>query len=83
MHSRIEYPRFLAVFGEICLEFIDIDIQPAWLYFVQLLTFPSNVVVTLDFHHDQVAFAELAREHIVKHATKTRAEHRSAILSGA
>ncbi|KAE9993630.1 hypothetical protein EG327_004151 [Venturia inaequalis] len=43
---------------------------------------PVNVVVTLDFHHDQVAFAELAREHITKHATESRTEHRSAILGG-
>lgn len=47
-----------------------------------MLTFPRNVVVTLDFHHDQVAFAELAREHITKHAIESRTEHRSAILGG-
>jgi hypothetical protein len=38
-------------------------------------------VVTLDFHHDQVAFAEMAREFIQRHATKTRAEWRAEILS--
>jgi hypothetical protein len=42
----------------------------------------SNVVVTLDFHHDQVAFAELAREHIAKHATKSRNDYRRTIVSG-
>ncbi|QDS73995.1 hypothetical protein FKW77_008649 [Venturia effusa] len=43
---------------------------------------PVNVVVTLDFHHDQAAFADLAREHIAKHATMSRAEHRVAIMGG-
>lgn len=37
-------------------------------------------MVTLDFHHDQVAFAEMARDFIGKHATKTRAEWRAEIL---
>ncbi|KAH6842417.1 hypothetical protein B0I37DRAFT_417599 [Chaetomium sp. MPI-CAGE-AT-0009] len=41
---------------------------------------PVNIVVTLDFHHDQVAFAEMAREFIQRHATKTRAEWRAEIL---
>lgn len=41
-----------------------------------------NIVVTLDFHHDQVAFAEMAREFIQRHATKTRAEWRAEILGG-
>ncbi|KAK3936440.1 ubiquitin-conjugating enzyme/RWD-like protein [Diplogelasinospora grovesii] len=43
-------------------------------------TDPINIVVTLDFHHDQVAFAEVARESIGKHATKTRAQWRAKIL---
>jgi len=37
-------------------------------------------VVTLDFHHDQVAFAEMARDFIQKHAKKTRTEWRAEIL---
>ncbi|KAK3291654.1 uncharacterized protein B0H64DRAFT_409684 [Chaetomium fimeti] len=41
---------------------------------------PVNIVVTLDFHHDQVAFAEMAREFIQRHATKTRAQWRAEIL---
>ena len=40
----------------------------------------SNIVVTLDFHHDQVAFADMAREQIQKHATKSREEWRAEIL---
>ncbi len=40
-----------------------------------------NIVVTLDFHHDQVAFADMARENIQKHAKKTRAEWRAEILN--
>lgn len=39
-----------------------------------------NIVVTLDFHHDQVAFAEMARDFIQKHAKKTRTEWRAEIL---
>jgi len=41
---------------------------------------PVNVVATLDFHHDSVAFADLARESIGKHAITTRAVWRENIL---
>ncbi|KAK0652494.1 hypothetical protein B0T16DRAFT_387747 [Cercophora newfieldiana] len=43
---------------------------------------PVNIVVTLDFHHDQVAFADMARDFIRKHASKTREEWRAEMLSG-
>ena len=39
-----------------------------------------NIVVTLDFHHDQVAFADVAKEVIQKHATKSREQWREEIL---
>lgn len=52
------------------------------LHQLPLLTLPSNVVVTLNFHYDQIAFAELAREHILKHATKSRADWRTVIVGG-
>ena len=44
------------------------------------LTSHSNAVVTLNFHWDEVAFQDAAKEHIKKHATKTRAEWKSEIL---
>jgi hypothetical protein len=53
-----------------------------WLDVVEANFDDRNIVVTLDFHHDQVAFAEMAREFIQRHATKTRAEWRAEILEG-
>jgi len=43
---------------------------------------PVNAVNTLDFHHDQVAFQDEVKEHIAKHAKKTREEWRGEILDG-
>jgi len=43
---------------------------------------PVNAVITLDFHHDQVAFQDEVKEHIAKHAKKTREEWRGEILDG-
>jgi hypothetical protein len=39
-----------------------------------------NIVVTLDYHHDEVAFADAARTMIRKHALKSRHSWRAAIL---
>jgi hypothetical protein len=45
------------------------------------LTFENrNVVVTLDYHHDEVAFADAARTMIRKYALKSRREWRAEIL---
>ncbi|KAK3365567.1 heterokaryon incompatibility protein-domain-containing protein [Lasiosphaeria ovina] len=41
---------------------------------------PIDITRTLDFHHDQVAFAEVARDYICKNATRTRAEWRAEII---
>lgn len=41
---------------------------------------PVNTMTTLGFFHDPVEFAEEAREHARRHATKTREEWRSEIL---
>lgn len=46
----------------------------------QKANYRRNVVATLDFHGDQVEFADAARQHITKHATKTRADWRSELL---
>jgi len=37
-------------------------------------------VVTLDFHWDEVAFQGEVKEHIRKHATKTRAAWKAELL---
>lgn len=44
------------------------------------LTSDSNAVVTLDYHWDEVQFKDEVKEHIVKHATTTRAEWRAVLL---
>ena len=41
---------------------------------------PVNVMVTLSYHHDTVAFAETAKESIRKHAKKSREAWRKDIL---
>jgi ubiquitin-protein ligase len=41
---------------------------------------PVNVMVTLSYHHDTVAFAEMAKESIKKHAKKSREAWRKDIL---
>jgi len=45
-----------------------------------MLTSISNAVVTLNFHWDEVQFREEVKQHIQKHATKTRAEWKNEIL---
>jgi len=41
---------------------------------------PINAVVTLNFHWDEVSFRDEVREHIKKHATKTRAEWKAELI---
>ncbi|OCL07298.1 hypothetical protein AOQ84DRAFT_342003 [Glonium stellatum] len=41
---------------------------------------PINAVVTLDYHWDEVQFKDEVNEHILKHATTTRAEWRAELL---
>lgn len=41
---------------------------------------PVNTTMTLGFFHDPVEFAEEAREHVRKHASKTREEWKAEIL---
>lgn len=41
---------------------------------------PVNTTITLGFHHDEVEFAEEVRDHVQRHALKTRAQWRAEIL---
>jgi ubiquitin-protein ligase len=42
---------------------------------------PINAVVTLNFHWDEVSFRDEVKEHIKKHATKTRAEWKAELVT--
>ena len=41
---------------------------------------PVNTTITLGFHHDEVEFAEEVRDHVQRHALKTREQWRAEIL---
>lgn len=41
---------------------------------------PVNTTITLGYHHDEVEFAEEVREHVQKHALKTRAHWKAELL---
>ncbi|KAF2087739.1 hypothetical protein K490DRAFT_41720 [Saccharata proteae CBS 121410] len=46
------------------------------------LTDPVNAVITLDYHHDEVHFQEEVRDHIAKHATKSRQQWCAELTGG-
>jgi hypothetical protein len=41
---------------------------------------PVNTTTTLGFHHDEVEFADELREHVHKHALKTREQWKESLL---
>lgn len=41
---------------------------------------PVNTTLTLEYHHDQVEFAEQVREYVRKHASRSREDWRARVL---
>lgn len=41
---------------------------------------PVNTTITLGFHHDEVEFADEVRDHVQRHALKTRDQWKAELL---